>query len=93
MPIPVAIQELAPVPSESLQDVRIDGMTYTHTDANTNSCAMHFNPVITSGIVKMDIINMTKLEGVGIADESVHFDRTQNPLKYGIYYLIYLIII
>ncbi|KAA6388681.1 MAG: hypothetical protein EZS28_015792, partial [Streblomastix strix] len=82
MSIPVAVQELAPVPSECLQDVRIDRMTYTHTDANTNSCAVLLNPVIASGIVRMDIMNMTKLEGVGIADESMNFDRTQNPLNY-----------
>ncbi|KAA6354339.1 MAG: hypothetical protein EZS28_050134, partial [Streblomastix strix] len=70
---------LAPVESEVLQDVEVNGDTYTHTIENGNDCTLLFDPVINKGIVKLEVLRVELLDGLGIADESVRYGRNERP--------------
>ncbi|KAA6378960.1 MAG: putative Serine/threonine protein kinase [Streblomastix strix] len=71
---------LTPVESDCMQDVKVNGDTYTHTDKNDYFCTLLYNPVINKGIVKMEVLRVKYLQGVGIADESVRYGRDEGPL-------------
>ncbi|KAA6387216.1 MAG: putative G2-specific protein kinase nim-1, partial [Streblomastix strix] len=66
----------------STEDVQISGDTFTHTNNNKNDATILFDPVITSGVTRIEFLNVNDLEGVGIANESVHYDRDVVPLQY-----------
>ncbi|KAA6375416.1 MAG: putative G2-specific protein kinase nim-1 [Streblomastix strix] len=76
-PISVEYTPLNP----STEDVQISGDTFTHTNNNANSATILFDPVISSGVARIEFLNINKLESAGIADESVHYNRNNVPLK------------
>ncbi|KAA6381035.1 MAG: hypothetical protein EZS28_023439 [Streblomastix strix] len=75
------------IESPCLLDLVIDGNTFTHTSENENYCTVQFDKLIDRGIVKVDILNIYNLVGVGITDESVRFDRNERPWAKGIQYI------
>ncbi|KAA6360460.1 MAG: hypothetical protein EZS28_044013, partial [Streblomastix strix] len=72
---------LSLVESKCLQDVKVNGDTYTNK--NGHHCTLLYNPVINKGIVKFEFLNVKDLEGVGIADESVRYGRDEGPQERG----------
>ncbi|KAA6374890.1 MAG: hypothetical protein EZS28_029583, partial [Streblomastix strix] len=76
-PISVEYTPLNP----STEDVQISGDTFTHTNDNKNDAVIPFDPVISSGVTRIEFLNIDELEGVGIADESVHYKRNDVPLQ------------
>ncbi|KAA6369631.1 MAG: hypothetical protein EZS28_034842 [Streblomastix strix] len=74
---------LTPVESKVIQDIEVNGDTYKHTEENRNYCTLLFNPVINKGIVKFEVLRVKSLSGVGIADESVRYGRSENPSARG----------
>ncbi|KAA6379208.1 MAG: putative G2-specific protein kinase nim-1, partial [Streblomastix strix] len=77
-PISVEYTPLNP----STEDVQISGDTFTHTNDNKNWATILFDPVIQNGVARIEFLNISKLEDVGIADESVHYERNGGPLRY-----------
>ncbi|KAA6400721.1 MAG: hypothetical protein EZS28_003751 [Streblomastix strix] len=70
---------LSPLNSPCLQDLMIDFNVFYHRKENTNDCSIIFNPLICRGIVRLDILNIRDLIGVGIIDESICYGRNQSP--------------
>ncbi|KAA6365549.1 MAG: hypothetical protein EZS28_038924 [Streblomastix strix] len=70
---------LTPVESEVLQDVEVNGDTYTNKNENYNQCTLLFDPLINKGIAKFEVLKVKDLWAVGIADESVRFGRDEHP--------------
>ncbi|KAA6362761.1 MAG: hypothetical protein EZS28_041712, partial [Streblomastix strix] len=70
---------LSPVESRCLQDVEVCGDTYKHTEENDYFCTLLYNPLMNKGIVKIEVLNVKDLGGVGIADESVRYGRDEWP--------------
>ncbi|KAA6375031.1 MAG: hypothetical protein EZS28_029441, partial [Streblomastix strix] len=62
----------------SIEDVKVDGEIFTHTKENDNKTTILFDPVIRTGIVRFEVLGINKLTKVGIADESVHYDRDED---------------
>ncbi|KAA6395180.1 MAG: hypothetical protein EZS28_009294 [Streblomastix strix] len=48
-----------------------------------------FEPAISTGVVKIDVLNIESLEALGIADETVRYDRIQRPEKVGWEKIVY----
>ncbi|KAA6375730.1 MAG: hypothetical protein EZS28_028742, partial [Streblomastix strix] len=65
----------------SLDDVKYDGEQFTKT--NDKDSTILFDPVIKSGIIYFEVLNVGKLRGLGIAEESVHYERGQEPRDAG----------
>ncbi|KAA6370046.1 MAG: hypothetical protein EZS28_034427, partial [Streblomastix strix] len=66
------------VESEVLQDIEVNGDTYTNK--TYNDCTLLYNPVINKRIVKIEVLVVVKdLWAVGIADESVRYGRDEEP--------------
>ncbi|KAA6385575.1 MAG: hypothetical protein EZS28_018898 [Streblomastix strix] len=61
----------------SAEDVRIEGSTLTNTSGYSST--IQFDPVIKSGICRLELLNIKNLQGFGIADESAKFSRNQMP--------------
>ncbi|KAA6388616.1 MAG: hypothetical protein EZS28_015853, partial [Streblomastix strix] len=55
-----------------LEDIKVKGETFTLP--KNKSSTIQFNPVVKKGIVRFEVRNINRLEGVGIADESIQFD-------------------
>ncbi|KAA6359411.1 MAG: hypothetical protein EZS28_045062, partial [Streblomastix strix] len=72
---------LSLVKSEVLQDIEVNGDTYT--TKNMNACTLLFDPLINKGIVKLEVLDVSNLHGVGIADESVRYGRKEGPARRG----------
>ncbi|KAA6360785.1 MAG: hypothetical protein EZS28_043688, partial [Streblomastix strix] len=72
---------LSPVESEVLQDVEVNGDTYTNKKDNHST--LLYNPVINKGIVTIEVLNVEDLIAVGIADESVRYGRNEGPWDRG----------
>ncbi|KAA6393126.1 MAG: hypothetical protein EZS28_011346 [Streblomastix strix] len=62
---------------------RTDQDTFTHTLENSFPTVVLFDPVITSGIARFEVINVRFLLGVGIADESMHYGQNEWPSAKG----------
>ncbi|KAA6360508.1 MAG: hypothetical protein EZS28_043965 [Streblomastix strix] len=77
-----------PLQSTSLEVVTIDGDTFTHTEDNVDPSAIIFDPLITSGITIFEVLDVKDLFGLGIADESLRFERGDYPQTKGILILI-----
>ncbi|KAA6380454.1 MAG: hypothetical protein EZS28_024017, partial [Streblomastix strix] len=69
---------LSPLNSPCLQDIMIDGDVFSHRKENTNDCSIIFNPLICRRIVRLDILSIKDLIGVGIIDESICYGRNQS---------------
>ncbi|KAA6363437.1 MAG: hypothetical protein EZS28_041036, partial [Streblomastix strix] len=76
-PISVEYTPLNP----STEDVQISGDTFNHTNNGENNAVILFDPLISSGFARIEFLNIKKFEGVGVADESVHYERNDGPLK------------
>ncbi|KAA6401235.1 MAG: hypothetical protein EZS28_003235 [Streblomastix strix] len=63
-------QVLTPVESECLKDVEVSGDTYTHTKENRNNCTILLDTIINKGVVKLEILVIKDLGGIGIAEGS-----------------------
>ncbi|KAA6369237.1 MAG: hypothetical protein EZS28_035235 [Streblomastix strix] len=61
---------------------------FTHTGDNDFLSTILFKPAITSGIVRFEVINIKQLESVGIADETVSYDRDDFPLLKGFEHVV-----
>ncbi|KAA6385234.1 MAG: putative NEK protein kinase [Streblomastix strix] len=72
---------LSLVESEVLQDVEVNGDTYTNK--NHILCTLLYNPVMNKGIVKLEVLRVKYLQGLGIADESVRYGRNEWPWDRG----------
>ncbi|KAA6403346.1 MAG: putative Serine/threonine-protein kinase Nek3 [Streblomastix strix] len=70
-----------------LNDVTFQDNLYTNVSDNHSTVL--FNPVIRSGIVRMEILNVADLLAVGIADESVQYDQNEYPESGGKHKRIY----
>ncbi|KAA6355137.1 MAG: hypothetical protein EZS28_049336, partial [Streblomastix strix] len=66
---------LAPLKSTVLQDVGVQGDSYIHAQINDNHSTILFDPAIKIGIVRIEILNVKELIAVGIADESLRYER------------------
>ncbi|KAA6381091.1 MAG: hypothetical protein EZS28_023383 [Streblomastix strix] len=64
-----------------VDDIEVNGQTFTNTNGNFSTIL--FNPPISSGIVKIELLNCIGLEGFGIADKLVHYDRNEHPYSKG----------
>ncbi|KAA6399106.1 MAG: hypothetical protein EZS28_005369 [Streblomastix strix] len=80
---------LSPVESECLKDVEVSGDTNKHTDDNNNLCPLLYNPVINKGSVKLEILRVELLAGIGFADESVCYGRNEWPSKRDLDLIVY----
>ncbi|KAA6376013.1 MAG: hypothetical protein EZS28_028460, partial [Streblomastix strix] len=65
--------------TSSLQDIDIDGQTFTHISGNSNEAVVLFDPAIQSGIVRMDYLNAGGLVTVGVCEDRVRFVRNEGP--------------
>ncbi|KAA6398531.1 MAG: putative NEK/NEK6 protein kinase [Streblomastix strix] len=75
--------------SSSVLDImKQDGALFTHSMSISRTTVL-FDPVISSGIVRIEIINAYDMEGVGIADESVRFEKGENPHARGWEKIVY----
>ncbi|KAA6363243.1 MAG: hypothetical protein EZS28_041230 [Streblomastix strix] len=72
-----------PISSSVFEDVRFNGETFTHTDKNKNNSTILFDPPITNGFAKIEVLNIRGLFQVGIVDDSVRCERNQLPLIQG----------
>ncbi|KAA6353545.1 MAG: hypothetical protein EZS28_050928, partial [Streblomastix strix] len=45
----------------SLEDVQVDGDTFTHTKYNTNRATILFDPPIKSGVVRFEVLSVSDL--------------------------------
>ncbi|KAA6359228.1 MAG: hypothetical protein EZS28_045245, partial [Streblomastix strix] len=80
---------LSLVESEVLQDVEVNGDTYTHTIENFNHSTLLYNPLINKGIAKFEVLRVKGLSGFGIADESVRYGRDEDPEARGWNKIVY----
>ncbi|KAA6383813.1 MAG: putative G2-specific protein kinase nim-1, partial [Streblomastix strix] len=77
---PLSFGSLTLIPlNPSTEDVEIEQNTFIHTDENENDSVVLFDPVISKGIYKIKILKVNKLDGVGIADQSVNYKRNERP--------------
>ncbi|KAA6368777.1 MAG: putative Serine/threonine-protein kinase Nek3, partial [Streblomastix strix] len=72
-----------PINSSVFEDIRFNGETFTHTDKNKNNSTILFDPPITNGFAKIEVLNIRGLFQVGIVDDSVRCERNQLPLIQG----------
>ncbi|KAA6353572.1 MAG: hypothetical protein EZS28_050901, partial [Streblomastix strix] len=63
----------------SLEDVELKSNIFTHTNENHNFSTILFDPVIKKGIVRFEVLSISNLTKVGIADESVRYNRKEAP--------------
>ncbi|KAA6388182.1 MAG: putative Serine/threonine-protein kinase Nek3 [Streblomastix strix] len=68
-----------PLQSTCLEVVRIDGCTFKHTFWNKDPSAILFDPLITSGITIFEVLDVNDILCLGIADESLRFERGDHP--------------
>ncbi|KAA6365072.1 MAG: hypothetical protein EZS28_039401 [Streblomastix strix] len=71
-----------------IDDVKVEEDKYTNISSNRSTIL--FNPTIRSGIVRIEFLNVFDLDGIGIADESVHYDRDQWPFDKGKENIVYV---
>ncbi|KAA6396142.1 MAG: hypothetical protein EZS28_008329 [Streblomastix strix] len=77
------VTQLFPINSPCLEDLIYDRDIYIHAKENDNYTTIVFNPIIIKGIAKIQILNISKLQGIGIADGHIHYDRNQCPSDAG----------
>ncbi|KAA6367721.1 MAG: hypothetical protein EZS28_036753 [Streblomastix strix] len=75
------VQYTSQVPS--LEDVQVDGDTFTHTKQNTNRATILFDPPINKGVVRFEVLSVRDLAQVGIANESVRYSRKEPSEAHG----------
>ncbi|KAA6394240.1 MAG: hypothetical protein EZS28_010231 [Streblomastix strix] len=79
----LSVQTVGPVDFAAVipyvDDIEVNGQTFTNTNGNFSTIL--FNPPISSGIVRMELINCKGLESFGIADKLVHYDRNEQNLS------------
>ncbi|KAA6391567.1 MAG: putative CAMK family protein kinase, partial [Streblomastix strix] len=76
-PQPSTTQYTSQVPS--IEDVKVDGDTFTHTKENANYTTTLFDPSIKKGVARFEVLDIEDLRSVGIADESVRYGRNEEP--------------
>ncbi|KAA6367875.1 MAG: hypothetical protein EZS28_036598, partial [Streblomastix strix] len=74
---PLSFGSLTLIPlNPSTEDVEIEQNTFIHTDENQNYSVVLFDPMISKGIYKIKILNISQ---VGIADQTVQYKRNKRP--------------
>ncbi|KAA6394529.1 MAG: hypothetical protein EZS28_009945 [Streblomastix strix] len=76
-PIPHTFQNPSP------QDIKAVGDTFTHNNTGSNDAIITFDTPIKNGKVRFEVLCITTLQAVGIADESVRFEKNWEPDKGG----------
>ncbi|KAA6384303.1 MAG: hypothetical protein EZS28_020169 [Streblomastix strix] len=71
------------------KDMKVEEEKFTHSNENSNWLTIVFDPNITSGISKIEVLNIKNLEAVGIADESVMFYEGEWPWARGMGRIIF----
>ncbi|KAA6360224.1 MAG: hypothetical protein EZS28_044249, partial [Streblomastix strix] len=57
----------------------VDGDIITNSKENEINTSILFDPVINSGIVNIEVLNVKGLQALGIADESIRFSENEKP--------------
>ncbi|KAA6401640.1 MAG: hypothetical protein EZS28_002833 [Streblomastix strix] len=70
-------------------DVETNENTFIHSKENDNQVTILFDPVIRRGIIRMEVLNVKDLQGVGIADDSVHYGQDERPSSVGWNKIVY----
>ncbi|KAA6364547.1 MAG: hypothetical protein EZS28_039926, partial [Streblomastix strix] len=52
---------------------------FKHTEKNEFNSSILFDPIVNTGIIRFEVLNIKDLKSVGIADESVQYARDDNP--------------
>ncbi|KAA6376245.1 MAG: hypothetical protein EZS28_028229 [Streblomastix strix] len=63
----------------SLEDVELKSNIFSHTKENDNYTTILFDPVIKKGVARFEVLRISDLIKVGIADESVRYNRKEAP--------------
>ncbi|KAA6356216.1 MAG: hypothetical protein EZS28_048257, partial [Streblomastix strix] len=78
---PFSDAQSRPIPHNALvpskEDTKVDGETFTMN--NSNFSTILFDPLVNKGIVKFDVQSIRRLDAVGIADETVKYERNEYP--------------
>ncbi|KAA6402490.1 MAG: hypothetical protein EZS28_001987 [Streblomastix strix] len=63
----------------SLEDIELNDNTFKNISGKASTIL--FDPIIRSGIVKFEVLNIMGILGIGIADDSVSYQRDQWPAQ------------